>query len=113
MNSKIKLSSSYNKYKTVGIDITKHAILIYPTIHYQLGGIEIDSDGKTNVTNLFAIGEVSGGIDGDNRLMGNALLAAIVYGRTAGKEAANIARHTNIPKELLIYHLEEFYKTVC
>lgn len=106
-----KLPSLYNKYKAVGIDITKHAILIYPTIHYQLGGIEIDSDGKTSITNLFAIGEVSGGIDGDNRLMGNALLSAIVYGRTAGKEAANIAKSISMPKKLSIYHLKEFYKT--
>ncbi len=59
----------------------------------------------SSIPNLFAVGEVSGGIDGDNRLMGNALASIIVYGRTAGKEAALIAKKRNFPNTLSLDHL--------
>jgi len=62
-------------------------ILIYPTLHYQNGGLEITADGQTNVENLFVAGEAVGGIHGRNRLMGNSLLDIIVFGRNAGKNA--------------------------
>lgn len=103
-----KLSGVYKKYKKAGIDITKHAILIYPTVHYQLGGIEIDERGMTEIPNLFAVGEVSGGIDGENRVMGNALSTVVVYGRTAGREAAQIAKSISLPENLTISHLDSF-----
>lgn len=103
-----KLPGLYKKYKSVGIDITKHAILVYPTVHYQLGGVEIDEKGMTEIPNLFAVGEISGGIDGENRLMGNALCTVIVYGRTAGKEAAKVAKSIPLPKQLSISHLNNF-----
>ena len=105
---KQKLPRLYKEYMAYGIDITKHAILIYPTIHYQLGGIEIDSRGMTNIPNLFAVGELSGGIDGENRLMGNALAMVVVYGRTAGREAAEIAKSISLPDKLSLSHLEGF-----
>lgn len=105
---KEKLPSLYKKYKGAGIDITKHAILIYPTVHYQLGGIEIDEKGMTEIPNLFAVGEVSGGIDGENRLMGNALSTVVVYGRTAGREAAQISKNISMPKYLSLSHLDDF-----
>lgn len=103
-----KLPGLYRKYMSVGIDITKHAILIYPTIHYQLGGIEIDEKGMTKIPNLFAVGEVSGGIDGENRLMGNALSTVIVYGRIAGREASEIAKSIPLPEHLSLSHLDNF-----
>lgn len=105
---KEKLPALYKKYKKAGIDITKHAILIYPTVHYQLGGIKIDEKGMTEIPNLFAVGEVSGGIDGENRLMGNALSTVVVYGRTAGREAAQIAKNIPMPEHLSISHLDNF-----
>ncbi len=105
---KEKMPALYKKYLSSGIDITKHAILIYPTIHYQLGGIEIDSNGMTNIPNLFAVGEVSGGIDGENRLMGNALATVVVYGRTAGRESAKIAKSISLPNDLSLSHLDDF-----
>ena len=98
----------YKKYKSIGIDMTKHAILVYPTIHYQLGGIEIDEKGRTEIPNLFAVGEVSGGLDGENRQMGNALANVVVYGRTAGREAAEIAKSIPRPHELNLSHLDDF-----
>ena len=64
-----------------GIDIRKEPILVYPTLHYQNGGLHITADGQTDVENLFAAGEVVGGIHGRNRLMGNSLLDVIVFGK--------------------------------
>ena len=74
----------FGKY---GIDIRKEPILVYPTLHYQNGGLDITADGMTtNVENLFVAGEAVGGIHGRNRLMGNSLLDIIVFGRNAGQQ---------------------------
>lgn len=102
-----KLPGLLKKYQAEQIDIRKHAILIYPTIHYHLGGIEIDTKGMSTITNLFAVGEVSGGIDGDNRLMGNALASIVVYGRIAGREASEIAKKKEFSKKLSLDYLLE------
>lgn len=75
----------FGKY---GIDIRKVPILVYPTLHYQNGGIDIGTDCMSGVKNLFVAGEAVGGIHGRNRLMGNSLLDIIVFGRDAGKSAA-------------------------
>ena len=53
-----------------------------------MGGIRIDAQGYTSVAGLFAAGEVTGGVHGENRLMGNSLLDILVFGRIAGKSAA-------------------------
>ena len=63
-------------------------MLIYPTLHYQNGGLEFKETGETGVPGLFVAGEVGGGIHGANRLMGNSLLDIIVFGRIAGTSAA-------------------------
>lgn len=96
-----KLPGLFQKYRMKQIDIREHAILVYPTVHYHLGGIAINTKGMTSVRDLFAVGEVSGGIDGENRLMGNALAAAIVYGCTAGCEAAKISKQKIFSKKLI------------
>ena len=75
-----------------GIDIRTEPILVYPTLHYQNGGLHITPDGQTDVENLFAAGEVVGGIHGRNRLMGNSLLDIIVFGRNAGRNAGEKAK---------------------
>jgi succinate dehydrogenase/fumarate reductase flavoprotein subunit len=62
--------------------------VIYPTLHYQNGGLEFQPTGETRVPGLFVAGEVGGGIHGANRLMGNSLLDIIVFGRIAGTTAA-------------------------
>jgi L-aspartate oxidase len=74
-----------------GIDPTREPMLIYPTLHYQNGGVVIDTDGASTVSGLYCAGEVTGGIHGRNRLMGNALLDIIVFGRRAGAAAARHA----------------------
>ena len=52
------------------IDIRKVPILVYPTLHYQNGGLEINGDCLTGVDNLYVAGEASGSVHGRNRLMG-------------------------------------------
>ena len=90
-----------------GIDIRKEPILVYPTLHYQNGGLHITADGQTDVENLFAAGEVVGGIHGRNRLMGNSLLDIIVFGRNAGKAAAAKAKETELGT-LTLKHIEDY-----
>ena len=94
----------FGKY---GIDIRKEPILVYPTLHYQNGGLDIDADCMTKVENLFAAGEVVGGIHGRNRLMGNSLLDIIVFGRDAGKAAAAKAKSVNVGA-LTLAHMDAF-----
>ncbi len=91
-----------------GIDIRKEPILIYPTLHYQNGGLDITVDGMTtNVENLFVAGEAVGGIHGKNRLMGNSLLDIIVFGRNAGQNAAKAAKTATVGA-LSLDHVTKF-----
>ena len=90
-----------------GIDIRKEPILIYPTLHYQNGGLKITDDTQTDIENLYAAGEVVGGIHGRNRLMGNSLLDIIVFGRNAGKYASEKAKSVE-PAKLTLAHVAEF-----
>lgn len=91
-----------------GIDMRKQPILIYPTLHYQNGGLEIGGDGFTKVIpNLLVAGEAVGGIHGRNRLMGNSLLDIIVFGRNAGKAAAARAKEVELGK-MNLDHLQKY-----
>jgi succinate dehydrogenase / fumarate reductase flavoprotein subunit/L-aspartate oxidase len=74
-----------------GHDAADEPFIVYPTLHYQNGGIAIDKDGATSVPGLYGVGEVSGGIHGRNRLMGNALLDILSMGRRAGAKSAQQA----------------------
>lgn len=95
----------FGKY---GIDIRKEPILVFPTLHYQNGGIDITDECATTVENLYAAGEVAGGIHGRNRLMGNSLLDVIVFGRNAGIYAAAKAKETAQPEGLTLEHIKKF-----
>ena len=86
---KREFPGKYILYKRFDIDISKEPMLIYPTLHYQNGGLEFKPSGETCVPGLFIAGEVAGGIHGANRLMGNSLLDIIVFGRIAGISAAD------------------------
>ena len=89
-------------YQKFGIDIRKEPILVYPTLHYQNGGILINRDAETEIPGLFVAGEAVGGIHGTNRLMGNSLLDIIVFGRIAGEHAAAEAKgRAAVPAERL------------
>ncbi|MEW6081916.1 MAG: FAD-binding protein [Bacillota bacterium] len=77
------------RFLRYGIDVKKEPILVFPTQHYQNGGLKISGDGLTDVPGLFAAGEVSGGVHGRNRLGGNSLVDIFVFGRRAGLSAVD------------------------
>jgi succinate dehydrogenase / fumarate reductase flavoprotein subunit len=72
-------------------DITQRPILVYPLVHYTLGGIRIDANAETTIDGLYAAGEAAWGVHGSDRLMGNSLLDVFVFGRIAGEQAARHA----------------------
>ena len=103
-----RIPAMHRMFAKYGIDIRKEPILIYPTLHYQNGGLDINVDGQTtNIKNLFVAGEAVGGIHGRNRLMGNSLLDIIVFGRSAGKNAAAAAKNAAVGA-LTLKHVDEF-----
>jgi len=67
-------------------------MLIYPSLHYQNGGIEINERCETSIPGLYVAGEASGGVHGRNRLMGNSVLDYNVFGRRAGRYATEYAQ---------------------
>lgn len=97
-----RIPAMLRMYLKYDIDMRKQPILIYPTLHYQNGGLEIGGDGFTKaIGNLLVAGEAAGGIHGRNRLMGNSLLDIIVFGRNAGKAAAVKAKEVALGKGTL------------
>ena len=108
-----RIPAMWRMFEKYGIDIRKEPILVYPTLHYQNGGLDITDDCMTtNIKNLFVAGEAVGGIHGKNRLMGNSLLDIIVFGRSAGKNAAATAKNTTVGK-LTLSHIEKFEKEIA
>lgn len=108
-----RIPAMMRMFAKYGIDIRKEPILVYPTLHYQNGGLDITADGMTtNVENLFVAGEAVGGIHGRNRLMGNSLLDIIVFGRTAGKNAAAKSKETETGR-LSLDHVNAFAKEMA
>ena len=92
-----RIPAMMRMYLNYGIDMRKQPILVYPTLHYQNGGLEIGGEGFTKtIPNLLVAGEAVGGIHGRNRLMGNSLLDIIVFGRNAGKAAAKKAKEVEL-----------------
>ena len=77
-----------------GIDLTKQAIEVAPIAHYHMGGVKADTDMATRVPGLFAAGEAVGGANGANRLSGNAITEALVFGARAGQSAALFSQQT-------------------
>lgn len=100
----------FGKY---GIDIRREPILVYPTLHYQNGGIDITPDGMSCVENLYVAGEAVGGIHGRNRLMGNSLLDVIVFGRNAGVSAAEKAKTVKSGAALSLEHVRKFEREIA
>ncbi|MFC1491924.1 FAD-dependent oxidoreductase [Nitrospinota bacterium] len=75
-----------------GIDIRKTPLEVAPGSHTWLGGLKIDTEGRTPVPGLWAAGETGGGIHGGNRIGGSALSASLVFGRRAGRGASAEAK---------------------
>ncbi len=99
------------QFERFGVDMVKDPILIYPTLHYQNGGLTINANGETPLKNLYAAGEVTGGTHGSNRLMGNSLLEISVFGRIAGITAAKNISKVTLGK-LTLDHVNQ-YNTLC
>ena len=87
-DAEISLPYMLRRYRSAGIDPLREAILTYPVLHYQNGGLVIDEHGETTLPGIFACGEIAGGTHGRNRMMGNSLLECTVFGRRAGVAAA-------------------------
>jgi succinate dehydrogenase / fumarate reductase flavoprotein subunit/L-aspartate oxidase len=87
-DAEISLPYMLRRYRAAGIDPLKEKILTYPVLHYQNGGLVIDTDAQTTLDGLYACGEIAGGTHGRNRMMGNSLLECVVFGRRAGRAAA-------------------------
>lgn len=105
-----RIPAMMRMYLNYGIDMRKEPILVYPTLHYQNGGLEIGGDGFTKaIPNLLVAGEAVGGIHGRNRLMGNSLLDIIVFGRNAGKAAAAKSKEVELGK-MNLDHIDAYAK---
>jgi succinate dehydrogenase / fumarate reductase flavoprotein subunit len=90
-DAEVSLPYMLRRYRAGGIDPLKERILTYPVLHYQNGGLVIDELGETTLEGVYAAGEIAGGTHGRNRMMGNSLLECCVFGRRAGKAAAEKA----------------------
>ena len=104
-----ELPAMVRQYKRFGIDMIREPILVYPTLHYQNGGVAIRPDASTGIPGLFVAGEAAGGIHGRNRLMGNSLLDVCVFGRRAGVSAAAWA-DTVQPAEPTLAHVQTWMR---
>jgi succinate dehydrogenase/fumarate reductase flavoprotein subunit len=78
-----------DKLAANGIDLKKGPIEVSPIAHYHMGGIKVTGRMETRVPGLYAAGEAVGGANGANRLSGNAIPEAFVFGERAGRSAAN------------------------
>ncbi len=105
-----QLPAMYRQFINFNIDMTKEPILTYPTQHYQNGGILCNEFGETNILGLLVAGEVSGGVHGRNRLMGNSLLDILVFGRRAGTRAAELATKTTWVNEGTLAHVKRYHQ---
>jgi succinate dehydrogenase / fumarate reductase flavoprotein subunit len=91
---KKKLPSMYHQFKQLAdIDITVEPMEVGPTTHYIMGGVRVDAESQmSTVPGLFAAGECAAGLHGANRLGGNSLSDLLVFGKRAGRFAAQFAK---------------------
>ena len=97
----------FRQYNRQDINIRKDPILVFPTLHYQNGGIVINVKTGTDIPGLFAAGEVTGGVHGKNRLVGNSWMEIQVFGRRAGIYAAERAKKAKLGK-LTLDHVVKY-----
>ena len=97
-----KLPTMYEQFKNLAdIDISKEPMEVFPTIHYTMGGIKVEPETcATNISGLFAAGEVAGGLHGANRLGGNSLSDLLVFGRRAGEGACDYVEESTHSTEI-------------
>ncbi len=98
----------YHQFKQLAdVDITKEAMEIGPTMHYMMGGVQVEAESQmSTVPGLFAAGESGAGLHGANRLGGNSLSDLLVFGKRAGEYAAKYAK-ANAPGQINNAQVEE------
>ena len=108
----------YARCQELGIDISQQPIPVVPAAHYTCGGVMVDAQGRTDIANLYAIGETAcTGLHGANRLASNSLLECLVFGRAAAQSILQTNNHalpslpiwdesrvTDADEEVLITH---------
>jgi succinate dehydrogenase / fumarate reductase, flavoprotein subunit len=96
-----RLPGMYHQFRELAdVDITKEPMEVGPTCHYVMGGLKVDAEtAAATVPGLFAAGEVAAGLHGANRLGGNSLSDLLVFGRRAGRAAAEYARALDVRPE--------------
>jgi L-aspartate oxidase len=98
----------YNNCLRAGVDITKESIPVVPAAHYSCGGVGVSLLGRTSLQRLYAIGEVAcSGVHGANRLASTSLLEAIVWGWSAGEDAAELTDKDDYFPEIYPWHEEQ------
>lgn len=89
---KEKYPTIFKKFSKIDYDLTKRDVIVFPALHYTLGGVEINENAETNIKGIFAAGEATWGVHGKERMMGNSLTDIFVFGRIAGKNASVYVR---------------------
>jgi len=92
-----RLPTMLEDFLDIGVDIRNEPMEVTPTAHHVMGGLKINTLAGTNLSGLYAAGEVAGGVHGGNRLGGNALAAGQVFGEIAGNSAAKFAASNSTP----------------
>ena len=106
-----RFAGIHSRFKKYDIDPIKEPILIYPTQHYQNGGIQTNVNGETNIPDLYVAGEVAGVVHGHNRLGSNSLLDIFVFGRRAGMDMARKIRQVKVGR-LSLDHIKVYNESL-
>ncbi len=102
-----RFAGIHSRFKKYAIDPAKEPILVYPTQHYQNGGVQTRVNGETNIPNLYVAGEVAGGVHGHNRLGSNSLVDIFVFGRRAGMDMGQKVKQIKVGK-LFLDHIQTY-----
>jgi succinate dehydrogenase / fumarate reductase flavoprotein subunit/L-aspartate oxidase len=108
-----ELPAKFIQFARHGIDISKEPMMVYPTLHYQNGGIAINAKAETVIPGLYSAGECVGGVHGENRLMGNSLQDIITFGRRAGVSAGEYVKNGVELKKLTLSHVTKYEKELA
>lgn len=104
----------YERCLEEGYDVTKECIPVVPSQHYFMGGIKVDSNSKTSMSSLYAVGEIScNGVHGRNRLASNSLLESLVFSKRAALDIAKEYSQEECSMLSSIETLEKHRHSIC